>query len=121
MAERHDWRDYVDDPADAWGAEMTTPIPRLIGGLVTLALLFGLVAWGIETLGSLIFLVVLGVGYAIREIVPAVERLPAFRRYEAWLAAPAPPPRHLGARIAGTVLIAVIVIELFLVLVQLVN
>ncbi len=105
--------DFID-PTEVWDPELSSPIPKLIGGLLTITLLLAFAVLGIKGHRVLVLSPILGFGYALGDIVPALERLRAFRRYEAWMAAPAPAPRHLGARIVGATLLAIIALELFL-------
>jgi len=104
--------DFVD-PAEVWAPQLSSPIPKLLGGLLSIALTLAATAWGIGQFHTLIFFPILSIGYALREIVPACERLRAFRHYEAWLAEPEAAPRHLGALTAGIVLVVIIALELF--------
>jgi len=105
---RIQFREDFVDPADVWDPELTSPIPKIIGGLLTFALLLSVAAWGIGASRYAILAPILGGGYALGLTFPAIQRLRAFRRYEAWMAAPQPPPRHVGSLIAGGALLALI-------------
>ena len=77
--------DFID-PTEVWDPELSSPIPKLIGGLLTITLLLAFAVLGIKGHRVLVLSPILGFGYALGDIVPALERLRAFRRYEAWMA-----------------------------------
>lgn len=105
--------DFVD-PADVWDPELTPPIAKIIGSLIVIALIMGIAPWGFSALGGLAFFPVIGVGYGLGQIAVSAPRLRSYLRYEAWMASPAPAPRHIGALIVGGVLLLTIAVEILL-------
>jgi hypothetical protein len=105
--------DFVD-PAEVWDPELSSPIPKIIGGLLVLVLVFGASAVAISESRGWLFVSFIGLIVGLSQIVPSAERLRAYLRYEAWQVAPQPPPRHTVSRVIGATMISIIAVEIVL-------
>ena len=104
-------RDDFVDPEIVWDPELFPPIPRIIGNLLGLVLVFGFSAVALGLSRAWFIVTLVGVFYFLANLVTAIQRLRAYLHYEAWLASPEPPPSHTAARIFGAALLAIVAVE----------